>query len=76
VHDLVALEGQGVVTAYVASSEFVEGGAARARALGYAAVPAVHVAHPIQDRSDDDRVSWPSAPWRRCGRLTTALSAT
>jgi hypothetical protein len=54
VHDLVALEGQGVVTVYVASSEFVEGGAAQARALGYAAVPAVHVPHPIQDRTDDE----------------------
>ena len=53
-HDLVALEGQGVVTVYVASSEFVEGGAAQARALGYAAVPAVHVPHPIQDRTDDE----------------------
>jgi hypothetical protein len=54
VHDLVGLEGQGVVTVYVASSEFVEGGAAQARALGYAAVPAVHVPHPIQDRTDDE----------------------
>jgi hypothetical protein len=54
VHDLVALEGQGVVTVYVASSEFVEGGAAQARALGYAAVPAVHVPHPIQDRTDEE----------------------
>lgn len=53
-HDLVALEGQGVVTVYVASGEFVEGGAAQARALGYAAVPAVHVPHPIQDRTDDE----------------------
>lgn len=51
-HDLVSLEGQGVVAAYVASSEFVEAGGAQARALGYAAVPAVHVPHPIQDRTD------------------------
>ena len=53
-HDLVSLEGQGVVTAYVASTEFVQAGAAQARALGYAAVPAVHVPHPIQDRTDDE----------------------
>ena len=53
-HDLVSLEGQGVVTTYVASTEFVQAGAAQARALGYAAVPAVHVPHPIQDRTDDE----------------------
>jgi hypothetical protein len=52
VHDFVSLEGAGVVSVYVASSEFVDAGAAQARALGYAAVPAVHVPHPIQDRTD------------------------
>jgi hypothetical protein len=54
VHDFVALEGAGVVTVYVASSEFVPAGAAQSRALGYATVPAVHVPHPIQDRSDEE----------------------
>lgn len=51
-HDFVDLEAQGVVTAFCASSEFVEASAAQARALGYAQVPAVFVAHPIQDRTD------------------------
>ncbi len=51
-HDFVALEGRGVVTAFVASTEFVEATAAQARALGYADVPAVFVPHPIQDRTD------------------------
>jgi hypothetical protein len=52
VHDLVALEAAGVIAAYVASSEFVEAGRVQARALGFAAVPAVHVPHPIGDRTD------------------------
>jgi len=52
VHDFVALEGAGVVSTYVASSEFVAAGAAQAAALGYPVVPAVFVAHPIQDRTD------------------------
>jgi hypothetical protein len=52
VHDFVALEGHGVVTAFVASSEFVAAGDAQARALGYREVPAVFVPHPIQDRTD------------------------
>lgn len=51
-HDFVALEDRGVVTAFVASSEFVEAAAAQSRALGYAEVPAVFVPHPIQDRTD------------------------
>lgn len=51
-HDFVALEGRGVVTAFVASTEFTDAAAAQARALGYADVPAVFVPHPIQDRTD------------------------
>ncbi|RZT87060.1 hypothetical protein EV383_3967 [Pseudonocardia sediminis] len=53
-HDFVALEAQGVVAAFVASSEFVDAAATQARALGYAAVPAVFVPHPIQDRTDTE----------------------
>jgi hypothetical protein len=52
VHDFVSLESRGVVTAFVASTEFVDAAAAQARALGYAGVPAVFVPHPIQDRTD------------------------
>lgn len=51
-HDFVDLEARGVVTAFLASSEFVEAAAAQGSALGYAQVPAVFVAHPIQDRTD------------------------
>ena len=53
-HDFVALEGRGVVAAFLASSEFVEAAAAQARALGYREVPSVFVPHPIQDRTDDE----------------------
>ena len=51
-HDFAALEGRGVVAAFVASTEFVDAAAVQARALGYADVPAVFVPHPIQDRTD------------------------
>jgi hypothetical protein len=54
VHDIVALDAAGVIAAYVASSEFVEAGRAQAGALGFVALPAVHVPHPIQDRTDDE----------------------
>jgi hypothetical protein len=52
VHDLVALEADGVTATFVASSEFVTATDAQARALGFAEVPAVYVAHPVQDRTD------------------------
>ncbi len=56
-HDIAALEGQGVVGAFVASTEFVDGARAQSRSLGYddgagGGVPAVFVPHPIQDRTD------------------------
>ena len=51
-HDFVALESRGVVSTFLASTEFDAAVDAQARALGYAAVPAVFVPHPIQDRTD------------------------
>jgi len=53
VHDIVGLEGLGIPGVMVASDQFVEAAAVQARALG--ADPArVFVAHPIQDRTDDE----------------------
>ena len=50
---MTALEGQGLPSVYVASTEFEQAAAAQARALGFE--PAgVFVAHPIQDRTDDE----------------------
>ena len=47
------IELRGVPTVFVASDEFVDAAAGQARALGSNA-PVVFVAHPIQDRSDDE----------------------
>jgi len=53
VHDIVNLESGGVPGVMIASTEFVDAAAAQASALG--ADPArVFVAHPIQDRTDDE----------------------
>jgi hypothetical protein len=50
---MTALEGQGLPAVYVASTEFEEAAAVQARALGFE--PAgVFVAHPVQDRTDDE----------------------
>ena len=52
-HDIVDLERRGVPSVFVASTEFVDAAAAQASALGFD--PArVFVAHPIQDRTDDE----------------------
>ena len=52
-HDIVNLESLGVPSVMIASSEFVDAASAQAAALG--ADPArVFVAHPIQDRTDDE----------------------
>jgi hypothetical protein len=53
VHDIADLEGRGRPGVFVASTEFVEAAAAQSRSLGFD--PArVFVAHPIQDRSDEE----------------------
>jgi hypothetical protein len=53
VHDIVNLESGGLPSVMVASSEFVDAASAQAGTLG--ADPArVFVAHPIQDRTDDE----------------------
>lgn len=52
-HDTVNLEAAGLPMVFVASTEFVEAAEAQSRSLG--ADPArVFVAHPIQDRTDDE----------------------
>ena len=52
-HDLVALEASGLPSVFVASTEFRDAARAQSRALGFE--PAgVFVAHPIQDRTDEE----------------------
>ena len=52
-HDITDLEGRGLPGVFVASTEFVEAAAAQEDALGFPAA-SVFVAHPIQDRTDDE----------------------
>lgn len=52
-HDIVDLEGRGVPGLYIATTEFEDGGAAQARALG-ADPAALFLPHPIQDRTDEE----------------------
>ena len=52
-HDIADLERRGVPGVYVATTEFEDGAAAQARALG-ADPAAVFGRHPIQDRTDEE----------------------
>ena len=52
-HDTADLEARGIPAIFISTREFVD--AARAQAKGLGADPAgVFVAHPIQDRSDEE----------------------
>jgi hypothetical protein len=53
VHDTADLESRGIPAAYVATTEFVDGADAQAKALGFTHSP-VYVQHPIQDRTDEE----------------------
>jgi hypothetical protein len=53
VHDIVDLETRGVPSVFVATTEFVDGAERQAKALGFDPA-AVYVAHPVQDRTDDE----------------------
>jgi hypothetical protein len=54
VHDIADLEARGVPSMFVASTEFVQAAESQAHSLGFDAMARVFVAHPIQDRTDDE----------------------
>jgi hypothetical protein len=53
VHDIAELERRGLPGVFVASSTFLEAAAAQSASLGITP-ESVFVAHPIQDRTDDE----------------------
>ena len=52
-HDIADLEGRGIPSVFVASTEFVDAADAQVRSIGLD-VARVFVPHPIQDRTDDE----------------------
>ena len=52
-HDIADLENRGVPGVFVASTGFVSAATSQSSALGFPAA-SVFVAHPIQDRSDEE----------------------
>jgi len=54
-HDILDLESRGIPAGFVASSEFIQAADAQGNSLGIHPA-SVFVAHPIQDRSDEEMV--------------------
>ena len=57
-HDINDLELRGVPAMFVASDQFVDAAAAQSTALGFPAVSRVFTPHPIQDRTDDEILTY------------------
>ena len=57
-HDINDLELRGVPAMFVASDQFVDAAEVQSTSLGFAAVSRVFTPHPIQDRTDDEMITY------------------
>jgi hypothetical protein len=58
VHDINDLELRGIPSMFVASDQFIDAAEAQSEALGFPAVSRVFTPHPIQDRTDDEMLTY------------------
>jgi hypothetical protein len=58
VHDINDLELRGIPSVFVASDQFVDAADSQSTALGFPAVARVFTPHPIQDRTDDEMLTY------------------
>jgi hypothetical protein len=58
VHDINDLELRGIPAVFVASDQFVDAADAQSTALGFPAAARVFTPHPIQDRTDDEMLTY------------------
>ena len=70
-HDIADLERRGIVGAFVATVEFIDGAEAQARSLGVEPA-AIFVEHPIQDRTDDEMRAIAEGAFEEIVRAVTA----
>ena len=57
-HDINDLELRGIPAMFIASDAFVDAAEAQSTALGFPAVARVFTPHPIQDRTDDEMLTY------------------
>ena len=57
-HDITDLERRGIPGMFIASEEFVDAAEKQATSIGFPAVARVFTPHPIQDRTDDEMLTY------------------
>ena len=57
-HDINDLELLGIPSMFIASDQFVDAAVAQSTALGFPAASRVFTPHPIQDRTDDEMLTY------------------
>ena len=57
-HDINDMELRGIPAMFVASDQFVDAADAQSTSLGFPAVARVFTPHPIQDRTDDEMLTY------------------
>ena len=57
-HDINELELRGLPGVFVASDQFVQAAETQSASLGFSAVKRVFTPHPIQDRTDDEMITY------------------
>ena len=57
-HDINDLELRGIPSMFIASDQFVEAAEVQSKSLGFPAASRVFTPHPIQDRSDDEMITY------------------
>ncbi len=60
-HDISDLELRGLPGVFVASDQFVTAAESQSTSLGYSAMARVFTPHPIQDRTDDEMITYADA---------------
>jgi hypothetical protein len=58
VHDINDLELRGIPSMFVASDQFIDAAEVQSTSLGFPAVSRVFTPHPIQDRTDDEMLTY------------------
>ena len=57
-HDIADLEQRGLPGVFVASDQFVDAAEKQSASLGFPAAARVFTPHPIQDRTDDEMLTY------------------
>jgi hypothetical protein len=58
VHDISDLELRGIPGVFVASAEFVTAADSQSSALGFSSMSRVFTPHPVQDRTDEEMITY------------------